>query len=202
MKIKLALIFSIISWSAVILQFFLMLQSSDHSFVETTVRFFSFFTILTNSLVAFYFSTQLFMANRFSFWNRPGVLTAITVYIIVVGVVYQIVLRPIWDPQGLAKVVDELLHSLNPLMVLFYWWLYEKKSKVTMSQVPYFLVYPFIYLVYILIRGHYSGFYPYPFVNVSDLGCAKVAMNSFYLFLVFTTLSTAFVFLGKRYSKI
>ncbi|MFZ5976285.1 MULTISPECIES: Pr6Pr family membrane protein [unclassified Hydrotalea] len=32
------------------------------------------------------------------------------------------------------------------------------------------LIYPLLYLVYILIRGSFSGFYPYPFVNVLQIG--------------------------------
>jgi hypothetical protein len=196
MKKNLALIFAIIAWVAVIAQFYLMLERSTNPFGEAITRFFSYFTILTNTLVAFYFLSQAFVFK--GVWNRPGTLTAITVYIIVVGVVYQIVLRPIWDPQGLAKLVDELLHSVNPLLVLGFWWFYEEKSKVSWSQIPFWLIYPFFYLLYILIRGHYSGFYPYPFVDVIELGFPKVALNSLVLFCVFSGLSAGMVFLGRK----
>jgi hypothetical protein len=95
---------------------------------ETIIRFFSFFTILTNTIVAIYFSFQFFNSKRNHWLNRAGVLTAITVYIIVVGLVYQLILRQVWEPTGMQKLVDELLHSINPILVLIFWFLYEKKS--------------------------------------------------------------------------
>ncbi|MFD2200291.1 Pr6Pr family membrane protein [Shivajiella indica] len=198
MKKYSALIFAVIAWFAVIVQFYLILESQSNPIGETIIRFFSYFTILTNTLVACYFSSQVFELGEKSVWNKPGMLTAITVYIIVVGIVYQIVLRPIWNPQGLAILVDELLHSVNPLLVLWFWWLYEEKSKVEWVQVPYWLLYPFFYLIYILGRGQFSGFYPYPFMNVTELGFPMVALNSLVLFAVFLSLSGMLVFLGRK----
>ncbi|RPA67304.1 hypothetical protein EF405_15615 [Cyclobacteriaceae bacterium YHN15] len=198
MKKNVALIFAIIACFAVIVQFYLMLEGRTNPLGETVTRFFSYFTILTNTLVAFYFLSQAFKSEGDSLWYQPGTLTAITVYIIVVGLVYQIVLRPIWDPQGLARLVDELLHSVNPLLVLGFWWYYEEKSKLQWSQMPYWLLYPFFYLVCILLRGYFSGFYPYPFVNVNELGFQMVALNSLVLFCVFLSLSAGLVLLGRK----
>jgi len=198
MKKNLALIFAIIAWIAVVMQFSIMLESRTHPLGETIIRFFSYFTILTNTLVAFYFSSQVIFFKEDNFWNRPGTLTSITVYIVVVGMVYQIVLRSIWDPQGLARWADELLHFVNPLLVLWFWWRFEEKNKVQWSQLPYWLLYPFLYLVYILIRGQFSGFYPYPFVNVIELGFPMVAINSLVLFFVFLGLSAGLVFIGRK----
>ena len=164
MKKNIALIFAIIAWFAVITQFYLMMENRVASVPETIIRFFSFFTILTNTLVAVYFTVLSLAKNQKGFWQQPGTLTAITVYILVVGLVYQLVLRQIWEPEGMQKVVDELLHSVNPVLVLIFWFIYEKKNNIRWSQLPYWLLYPLIYLVYILVRGHLSGFYPYPFV--------------------------------------
>lgn len=50
-----------------------------------------------------------------------GTITAITVFILIVGSVYQIVLRSIWEPTGLQFIVDELLHTVIPLYMLGYW---------------------------------------------------------------------------------
>ncbi|WP_373521349.1 Pr6Pr family membrane protein [Aquiflexum sp.] len=201
MKKNIALIFAIIAWFAVIMQFYLMMENRVASVPETIVRFFSFFTILTNTLVAVYFTVQCMAKNQKSFWQQPGTLTAITVYILVVGLVYQLVLRQIWEPEGMQKVVDELLHSVNPVLVLIFWFIYEKKNNIRWNQLPYWLLYPLIYLVYILGRGHLSDFYPYPFVNVAELGMQQVLVNSFFLLLVFLGLSAGLVWVGKRTSK-
>jgi hypothetical protein len=93
MKKRIALIFALITWFAVIVQFYLMMDNRVTPGPETIIRFFSFFTILTNSLVAVYFTVQIQAKNQKGFWHQPGTLTAITVYILVVGLVYQLVLR-------------------------------------------------------------------------------------------------------------
>jgi hypothetical protein len=203
MRRNLSILFALIAWFAVVTQFLLMLENRVASVPETIVRFFSFFTILTNLLVAIYFSVQSFQKKNHDagFTNKPGVLTSITVYIAIVGLVYQILLRHIWQPTGLQKIVDELLHSVIPLLVIFYWYLFENKSKVHYRQISKWLIYPLVYLFYILIRGSFSGFYPYPFVDVKNLGLQKVLINSTWLVILFAVVSLLFVWIGKLFDK-
>ena len=114
---------------------------------------------------------------------------------------YQIVLRPIWNPEGMQMFVDELLHSIVPVCVLIYWMLFENKRTVKWNQIPKWLIYPLIYLVFILIRGNLSNFYPYPFVNVYELGMSTVLLNSVILMVVFIVIATILLGLGKLSSK-
>ena len=88
----------ILGWFAVIAQFVLMIQNRQADIVETIIRFFSFFTILTNSLLTLFFTTKVFksFAERIKIFNQKGSLTAITTFILIVGLVYQIILRSIW----------------------------------------------------------------------------------------------------------
>jgi hypothetical protein len=200
MRKNLAILFSFIGWFAVITQYFLMIENRVASIDETTIRFFSFFTILTNTLVAFYFTMQ-FWGKANLFFNKQGVLTAITVYITIVCLVYQIVLRQIWQPTGLQKLVDELLHTVIPVLVIIFWYLFEIKSAIKYSQILKWLIYPFLYFIYILIRGAFSGFYPYPFVNISELGLEKVLLNSALLLVGFSVISIIYIRVGKAINK-
>lgn len=188
-----------LAWVAVLTQYYLMLENRTFSIGETTIRFFSFFTILTNSLVAVFFTFSLVRqkAKYFSILHKPGTLTAVTVYITVVGLIYQIVLRQTWDPTGLQKIVDELLHSIIPVMVIVFWYLYENKPPVKFGQIPQWLIYPLLYLVYVLIRGSFSGFYPYPFINVTTIGWQSVWVNSTVITVLFIGISAAFIKIGK-----
>lgn len=198
MKKLLTLIFGLLGWFAVIVQFILMIDNRVASIFETAIRFFSFFTILTNILVATYF-TLIYLNNkqRLIVTRKPGTLTAITVYITVVGLVYQVVLRPYWKPEGLQMVVNELLHTLIPVLVILYWYLYENKYSIKYGAILKWLIYPLIYLTFILLRGYLSGFYPYPFVDVLKLGLPKVLLNSFVLLVIFAGLSAFFIRAGK-----
>jgi len=202
MKQKIAAVFALIGWFAVIAQYFLMVENRVASLQETTIRFFSFFTILTNSLVAFYFTCIVFYKKQETkLIGKPGTLSAITIYILMVGLVYQFVLRQIWHPEGLQKIVDELLHSVIPILVLVFWYLYESNHSIKYSQILKWTIYPLIYLVYVLVRGSFSNFYPYPFVNVTTLGINNVLINSGTLVVIFILMSVLIVFIGKLIIK-
>lgn len=164
---------------AVITQLVLFIQNRQTDMAETLVRFFSFFTILTNSLVTLFFGIKYFKRSQTSstFWHSGETLTAIATFIIIVGLVYQVVLRSIWEPKGMQLLVDELLHAIIPLFVLVYWLIYATASRIKFKQTVIWLLYPVIYTILVIIRGHFSGFYPYPFVNVSELGITKVILN-------------------------
>ena len=199
MKRILALIFALIGWFAIIMQYYLMLQNSTLPFEEMTIRFFSYFTILTNLIVVVYFTSHIFKNPQKTEYS--GMLTAITIYILIVGLIYQFVLRSAWSPTGMQKVVDELLHSVIPILVLSFWFLYENKSGLNNKQIAKWLIYPFIYLLYVLIRGNFSGFYPYPFIDVLTIGFSKVILNSFWILVFFVGLSMLFIRFGKALDK-
>jgi hypothetical protein len=203
MKKGLIVIGALMIWFSVIGQYILMIDNRIVLPFETTIRFFSFFTILTNILVAVYFSAMLMnqSSKLRQYFEKPGILTATTVYISVVGLVYQVLLRHVWEPTGWQMLVDEMLHSVIPLYTVFFWYLFEDKAKVTWSILPKWLIYPLIYLGYIMLRGHYSAFYPYPFVNVTELGYNTVLINSFFLLVFFLILSAIFIALGKWIAK-
>lgn len=192
----LSLIFALVGWFSIMTQYYLMIKNTQISFTEANIRFFSYFTILTNIIVAVYFTLQAF--NSVPKIKKPGILTAITIYILIVGLVYQIILRSTWDPKGLQRLVDELLHTIIPILVLIYWYLYENKNRLNYRQILSWTIYPLLYLFYILIRGYFSDFYPYPFINVSDLGYFQVLLNSFGILLLFAALSMLFVRIGKN----
>lgn len=200
MKKLFALFMCAIGWFAVITQFKLMMDNRVASVSETIIRFFSFFTILTNTIAAIYFTLESLKVSTtwFNSKSKSEWLTAITVFITVVGLVYQILLRHIWNPVGLQRLVDELLHTFIPVFVVVYWVLFENKTTLRWNMIPKWLIYPLAYLGYVLLRGHFSGFYPYPFVDVTQLGTKSVLINSFFMTILFVVLALVFVYLGKR----
>ncbi len=181
-------------WFAVVAQYVLMLNNNTNSVEEATIRFFSYFTILTNIIVATYF-TALLLGARIT--HTKGVLSAITIYILIVGLVYQVALRHIWDPQGLQKLVDELLHSVIPLGALIYWSVFEKKG-LGYALIFSWSIYPLAYLIFTLARGSISGFYPYPFINVTEIGIQQTLINALIILALFMTLSFVFIFINRK----
>ncbi len=198
-----AFIAAIIGWAALILQLYLIIVNRTASIPETLFRYFGFFTILTNLLVA----VSLTMVCRKGisanghFLARPKTLTATAVYITVVGLIYNIILRFQWAPQGLAKLVDELLHSVVPVLFILFWLKFVPKQSIQWKNIFPWLVYPLLYLGYTLLRGSFVNWYPYPFINVTTIGYSKALVNSGMVTVVFVVICSIFIGIAKLVHK-
>ena len=190
-------------WFAVVFQLILMIINREAGIAETVIRFFSFFTILTNIIVSLCYTGLLMKPDTkmHDYFSNPKVIAAIAVYITVVGLVYNIVLRFMWDPTGLQLVVDELLHSFNPTWFVLFWFLYIDKSELTWKSLIRWLLYPLIYVLYVFGRGAISGNYPYPFLDVPEIGYPDAIRNAFFVTLVFVFFSALYVGIGKVMSR-
>ena len=63
-------------------------------------------------------------------------------------------------------------------------------------------LYPILYLLFILLRGNNSGFYPYPFVNVPKIGLEKALVNSAATLLLAIILLIVLILIGRvKYKK-
>ena len=201
-KIPLAIL-SCLGWFALITQLYLNVSSHQVSVPESVTRYFSYFTLLTNLMVAAY-CTVLWLApgsRMGAFFSRTQTATAITVYITIVALIYNIVLRSLWQPQGLQKVLDQLLHTIIPVLFILYWCVFVKKHTLQWNNFLPWLWYPFIYLVLILIRGAFSGFYPYPFIHAGEIGMQQTLINAAGIAILFMVMSLAFIGIGKLWSR-
>ena len=197
------IILAICGWFALIAQFYLILANRVSSIPETIIRYFSFFTILTNIIIAlcctFILVKPASGAGRF--FSGTDTLTAIAVYITVVGIVYNIILRFLWKPEGLQLVVDELLHTVIPVLFIVMWFVITSRQSLKWKNIFPWLLFPLLYIIYIMIRGAFSKFYPYPFINVNELGYTKVFRNCVGLLTAFLFLSILFIAIGKSRIK-
>lgn len=188
----------VLAWFGIGLQLYLILEKSTNPFITDIIHFISFFTIQSNIIVAIAVTVLLFNKSKwFQFFSKPQVLTAIAVYILVVFLVYNIVLRSLWKPEGWQLVADNLLHVINPLLFIIYWFIYVPVKSLKYNHIFSWLWYPFIYLIYVLIRGSFTDLYPYPFINVTEHGYSTVLLNAAILFVIFLVLSCFFIFIGR-----
>jgi hypothetical protein len=180
-------------------QFYLIIENRTASVIETIIRFFSFFTILTNILVAACCGSLLqnFNSKWKNFFSKQTTITPIAVYITIVGIVYNVILRPLWKPEGFQWVINELLHTVIPLLFVLFWFIFIPRGNLQWKSVLAWLLYPFLYLLYALIRGTFSGFYPYPFIDIAEIGYNKTFINSGGMLVAFLVVSILFVLLNR-----
>ncbi len=199
-KIFLTLI-AIAGWFALIAQFYININSKVASAPEIIIRYFSYFTILTNLIVALCCTNLLFRSNVSTFLAKPKTLTAITVYIVLVGIIYNVILRFLWNPQGLQRLVDELLHSVIPVLFLLFWLIFVPKGTLQWRNVFSWMIFALVYIIFVLVRGSFSGFYPYPFIDAGKLGLNKTIVNSLGITIVFFIISLVFIAIDRMMKR-
>lgn len=191
---------TLIAFFAVGLQFRISFVITKTGTAATIANLLSYFTILTNLLVALY-SLVLWSAPETrlgKFCNRTSTTTALLVYILLVGIIYNLALRHIWSPQGWGRIADELLHSVIPLGFLLYWFAAFPKTRLSYYSAILWLTYPMLYIVYTFIRGSWMDVYPYPFIDVHLLGYPTALMNCTAIALSFYGLSLLFIAIGNK----
>ncbi len=185
-----------LAWFTVLSQYGLNL--SDQGFIAGSVTYFGFFTILGNYQVALAFAAPLLpdCAPR-RFFIRPGVRTAIAVYILVIAVIFFLLLRDVYRPTGFGFYINILLHYVMPPLYLLDWILFVPKRRLIFRQSLYWTIFPLLYAAYVLLHGAFSGYYPYPFLDVSSFGYAQVFINIAGFTVMFLVLFAAFIALGR-----
>lgn len=196
-----ALLVCAVSLASFVLQYVLLVRLTLDTVgpAFATVRFLSYFTILSNlAVICATASAALDAHGRFAaFWLRPRALGAIALYIGVTGTVYVTVLRHLWQPTGAQWWADSGLHYATPALYLGWWLLCIPRGRLAWRDVPAWLVFPAVYLAWALFRGTWAHEYPYPFIDVAALGAAAVARNALVVMALFVAFAAALVLLDR-----
>lgn len=193
-------------WVGLAIQQYLIFYSRwtlDASLMGGLISFFSFFTVLTNTLavvVLSYAGGQRDSAMK-RFFLAPVVSSAIAVSIIVVNLAYNLLLRHLWSPEGFQFIADELLHDVMPLLFVIYWWRCVPKGQLRFRHIGAWVIYPLVYFGYVLLRGDLLGQYQYPFIDVLTLGYPQVFVNAGGLLAGFVLVALVVVGLDKRLGR-
>jgi hypothetical protein len=174
---------AVLGWVGLSVQLYLILGTRweiGASLMGGLMSFFSFFTVLTNTLVAVVLTCEVTSRDSAArrWFLRPAVSSGIAVSIAVVGLAYSLLLRHLWHPEGWQLLADELLHDIMPLLFLLYWWWCVPKGTLRLGHIGLWVIYPLVYFAYALLRGHLLSAYPYPFIDVGTLGYPQVFINA------------------------
>lgn len=180
-----------LAWFALAVQLYFNIEEAlikDTAVSGNLVRYFSFFTIQTNILIALALTSSFAWPYAEFFLTKSSVISGFVVYIIVVGGVYAAMLRHLWHPQGLQYFADVILHNVIPLVYPLYWLVFLPKGQLRWIDPLRWLYFPMIFFVYSMGRGAAFGAYPYPFIDAAKLGASRVIGNAFVLLAIFCIL--------------
>lgn len=193
-----AVLVAAVAWPALMLQYWLILWSGP--VLEATVRFFSFFTILSNLLVALVAGAVATGGN----WRAlrtlrgPRVQGLAALAITVTCLVYATVLQGQWHPQGLQLVADRLVHYIVPVLYVAWWLALLPHRQLAWGDALRWLAFPGLFAAWTFLRGAVAHEYPYPFMDVDKLGYATVLINTGMVGALFLVLGLAYVALDKK----
>lgn len=159
-------------------------------------RLAGYFTIWSNLGVAVVAAAITFVPESALAGARAR--TALLPSILVAGVAYTALLRPLIDAPQLAQAaVASLLHDVSPFAFLAAA-LAAPRQRLAFSDAALPLALPAAFLTVSLVRGASTGWFPYWFLDPSDVGALGYARNAAILALAFAGLGLAAVLLSRR----
>lgn len=194
---------ALLGWAGLSIQLYLIFYSRwalGASLLGGLLSFFSYFTVLSNTLVATVLTCALTSRESAArrWFLQPWVSSGIAVSIAVVGLAYNVLLRHLWHPEGWQWLADELMHDVMPLLFLAWWWLCVPKGTLRLRHIALWVIYPLVYFAYALLRGHLLATYPYPFIDVDTLGYPQVFVNAGGLLAGFVLIALLVIAVDRR----
>jgi hypothetical protein len=147
MKRTFAGLIAFLTWVGLAMQFAWAIDNpavQDISVAERIIRYFSFFTVVGNGIIAVIaMSTAAAPNSSFSRRVQNGsVLTAAAVYITIVAVVYSLFLRSVVNAQGWHLISDHIVHDVVPAVFVLYWVVFSPKNDVKWLDPVKWLIVP------------------------------------------------------------
>ena len=189
---------------ALVLQLVLILLGQnilDSSSVTTGLpeqvrRYFSYFTIQSNILVAV--AMFMLLTGRTGSQLFRVLRLASLIGITVTGIVASVALPPSPTYTTANLVCDRLLHIVVPLLTFIGWIAFGPRGFVTRSDVLPTLIWPILWLVATLGLAPLTRWYPYPFLNVDVLGWGRVIVNCAGIAVLFLALAALALWADRR----
>ena len=173
-------------------QFLLHIKAS-----YSALNFFSYFTNLSNLFAAFVLLAIVIVRRSRTTPAGDGARFTAAVNMAVVGIVFSVLLRDV-DLGDLLPWVNFVLHYLMPVVVVLDWLVQPPGSRLKSGHLFLASIFPATYLVYVLLRGASTGWYPYPFLNPTNVGgYSGVALYAAGILLVFLVTGCALLAVGN-----
>ena len=188
------LFFGLLTLAAIITQLSIQVQMGF-----SIVNFFSYFTNLSNifALIVLLAGAFFLIQRREPMPTYDLIRGASVVGMALVGIVFGVLLRD-EDLGSLLPWVNFVLHYLMPVVMVADWLYDPPKTRLVFAQTWRWLIFPFLYLVYSLIRGSIVGFYAYPFFNPAKSGgYGGVALYCIAILVVFLILIWLIMLIGN-----
>lgn len=203
MRNKTAIWLALVTWITLLVQYVLVViikSLTGDSVYDATINYLSLFSVESNIAVAMVLTVPLVIKKGpiYTFFNANSIQAMVAVYSFMIFMIYDLVLHDLWVAEGIQFVLNYLLHNAIPLAYIVWWFNYGQVGKLKYWYSFPWLIAPVVYMSITLTRGWYSGFYPYPFIDVDRIGMATVLYNTAGMLFLFWIAGLLLVWIDHR----
>ncbi|MEI6485878.1 MAG: Pr6Pr family membrane protein [Sphingomonadales bacterium] len=189
---------AMLAGSALFWQFALNVSEHGTAPLDEFARLYGFFTIWANSAVAL-IAGYAGLIGRSRGLAQPALLTASMVWIVVVGLVYNLLLAGLnHPPTPLRALIDHVFHVVTPLVWPLWWLVLRPVGQLAWRHFWAVLPVPLAYCAVALWQGQASGHYAYFFIDVGKYGWGQVVINIAGLAMLYVVLMLAAIAWDRR----
>ena len=181
----------------------------DGRFSLSSLRF---FTVLSNLLCVVYFAADIVYIithkETLPVWF-PALKGIATMAITVTLLVAHFILGMCFTMADSLSLTLVVMHYAVPILTIADWLLFDPKGLMTFRSPLYWAIGPLLYFVYAMIAARIGGGigyggsrYPYPFMDVDQLGWGTVLLTILYLTAFFLALGYVWVSIDKGLAKV
>jgi len=191
-----------VCWIGLALQFALIVQATQGVAASGGLKFpllaavavFVSFLTLQVTLVAAVITSRAALSAETIVAGRAS--SALAAYMVAGSIIFLVALQPYWHHAGAQFLADALLHGLAPVLYIAFW-LAAPKLPLQWRDTVLWLFYPAIYLALLLFAARWTGFYPYPFVDVRLLDFWALIFNVVAIGITFLSIGLAIVLVSR-----
>ena len=202
---RLAAVIAIVAIAAIILQLglnFARAAEQGKPLWMVPIDFYGYFTIWSNTLVAIITARYALVGGGDDgLFGRPWLLAAAVVYIVVVGLIYNLLLVGMNPQVGLRKAIDLTFHTIIPIAYPLWWLTQVPRQRLGWNALPPALVFPIAYSFVAMAKGAITGRYAYFFIDIAKYGVAQVLLNIAGVALLYAALMAIVIAYDRRWGS-
>ena len=162
------------------------------------IDLYGYFTIWSVTLVALVTARFALGGDENGPLGRPWLLAATVVYIVVVGLIYNILLASMNPQVGLRKLLDLTFHTIIPLAYPLWWLTQTVRGRLGWQALLPTLVFPLAYGFFGMAKGAMTGKYAYFFIDIGKYGVPQVLLNIAGLAALYALLMAGLIAVDRR----
>ncbi|WP_432564643.1 Pr6Pr family membrane protein [Kineococcus sp. SYSU DK003] len=120
--------------------------------------------------------------------------------ITVTGLVFGTVLAPLVQHEGIGWWTNAGFHYVAPTMALLGWLAFGPRPRVDGRTLAWTFAWPIAWIVYTFVRGAVVDWYPYPFLDASELGLGVALRNTGVVVVLAVLLLALFRWADRRFT--